>query len=54
MVILGINTCHLEDSVVKALIERSQFQLERRYYGLEQAQPTGPYSQVYLLRKVTE
>ena len=54
LAILGINTRHLEDSVVTALIERSQFQLERRYYGPEQAQPTGPYRQVYLLRKVSE
>ena len=49
--ILGINTRHLSDSVVTALIENSNFYLERRYYGPEQAQPTGLYSQVYLLCK---
>ena len=52
--ILGINTRHLSDSVVTALIENSNFHLERRYYGPEQAQPTGPYSQVYLLRKIMD
>lgn len=52
--ILGINTRHLPDSVVTALIENSNFHLERRYYVPEQAQPAGPYSQVYLLRKIHE
>lgn len=52
--ILGINTRHLPDSLVAEQIENSNFYLERRYYGPEQAQPTGPYSQVYLLRKIHE
>ena len=47
--IIGINTRHLKDEIVIQKINESGIWKLKKYYSEQDAQPCGPYAQVYIL-----